>query len=155
MLTHWKRLWCWEGLGVGGKGDDRGWDGWMASPTRRTWVWVKSSSWWWTGRPGVLWFMGSQRVGHDWATELNWYDLVIPIFGAYSEKMKTGYQKDIYAAMFVKVSSVMSDCLPSPGLYSSCNFPGQKTRMGSSSLLQEIFPIQELIRGLLYCRRIL
>ena len=61
----------------------------------------------------------------------------------------------MYAAMFVKVSSVMSDCLPSPGLYSSCNFPGQKTRMGSSSLLQEIFPIQELIRGLLYCRRIL
>ena len=70
-LTHWKRLWCWEGLGVGGKGDDRGWDGWMASPTRWTWVWVNSGSWWWTGRPGVLWFMGSQRVGHDWATELN------------------------------------------------------------------------------------
>ena len=43
----------------------------MASPTRWTWVWVNSRSWWWTGRPGVLWFMGSQRVGHDWATELN------------------------------------------------------------------------------------
>ena len=71
-LTHWKRLWCWEGLGAGGKGDDRGWDGWMASLTRWTWVWVNSGSWWWTGRPGVLWFMGSQRVGHDWATELNW-----------------------------------------------------------------------------------
>ena len=54
------------------KGDDRGWDGWMASPTQWTWVWVDSGSWWWTGRPGVLWFMGSQRVGHDWATELNW-----------------------------------------------------------------------------------
>ena len=50
----------------------RGWDGWMASPTQWTWVWVDSRSWWWTGRPGVLWFMGSQRVGHDWATELNW-----------------------------------------------------------------------------------
>ena len=49
-----------------------GWDGWMASPTRWTWVWVNSGSWWWTGRPGVLLFMGSQRVGHDWATELNW-----------------------------------------------------------------------------------
>ena len=50
----------------------RGWDGWMASPTRWTWVWVNSGSWWWTGRPGVLWFMGSQRVRHDWVTELNW-----------------------------------------------------------------------------------
>ena len=64
--------WCWEGLGAGGEGDDRGWDGWMASPTRQTWVCVKSGSWWWTGRPAVLQFMGSQRVGHDWVTELNW-----------------------------------------------------------------------------------
>ena len=60
------------GIGAGGEGDDRGWDGWMASPTPWTWVWVDSGSWWWTGRPGVLQFMGSQRVGHDWATELNW-----------------------------------------------------------------------------------
>ena len=58
-------------LGRGG-GDDRGWDGWMASLTRWTWVWVNSGSWWWTGRPGMLQFMGSQRIGHDWATELNW-----------------------------------------------------------------------------------
>ena len=50
----------------------RGWDGWMALLTRWTWVWVKSRSWWWTGRPGVLQFMGSQRVGHDCVTELNW-----------------------------------------------------------------------------------
>ena len=71
-LTHWKRLWCWEGLGAGGKGDDRGWDGWMVSPTQWTWVWVNSARWWWTGRPGVLRFVGSQRVGHDWVTELNW-----------------------------------------------------------------------------------
>ena len=65
---------CWEGLGAGGEGDDRGWDGWMASQTRWTWVWVNSGRGWWTGRPGVLRFMGSQRVGHDWATELklNW-----------------------------------------------------------------------------------
>ena len=74
-LTHWKRLCCWEGLGAGGEGDDRGWDGWMASPTWWMWVWVNSGSWWWTGRPGVLWSMGSQRVGHDWATELNWTEL--------------------------------------------------------------------------------
>ena len=53
-------------------GNDRGWDGWTASPTQWTWVWVKSGSWWWTGRPCVLQFMGSQRIGHDWATELNW-----------------------------------------------------------------------------------
>ena len=71
-LTHWKWLWCWEGLGAGGEGDDRGWDGWMASLTRWMWVWVNSGSWWWTGRPGMLQFMGSQRVGHDWVTELNW-----------------------------------------------------------------------------------
>ena len=69
------RLWCWEGLGAGGEGDDRGWDGWMASPTRWTWVWVNSGSWWWTGRPGVLQFMGLQRVGHDWAAGLNWTEL--------------------------------------------------------------------------------
>ena len=64
-----------EGLGAGGEGDDRGGDGWMASLTRCTWVWMNSGSWWWTERPGVLRFMGSQRVGHDWATELNWTDL--------------------------------------------------------------------------------
>ena len=73
-LTHWRRLWCWEGLEAGGEDDDRGWDGWMASRTWWTRVWVNSGSWWWTGRPGVLRFMGSQRVGHDWATELNWTD---------------------------------------------------------------------------------
>ena len=57
-------------LKAGGEGDNRGWDGWMASPTQWTWVWVSSASWWWTGRPGVLQSMGSQRVGNDWATEL-------------------------------------------------------------------------------------
>ena len=71
-LTHWKRPWWWEGLGTGGEGDDRGWDGWMVSPTPWIWVWVNSRSWWWTGRPGMLWFRGSQRVRHDWAIELNW-----------------------------------------------------------------------------------
>jgi len=72
-LTHWKRLWCWEGLGAGREGDNRGWDGWMASPTRWTCVWVNSGSWWWTGRPGVLRFMGSQSQTwlSDWI-EVNW-----------------------------------------------------------------------------------
>ena len=68
-----ERPWCWEGLGAGGEGDDRGWNGWMTSPTRWTWVWVNSGSWWWTGRPSVLQFMGSQSWTwlSDW-TELNW-----------------------------------------------------------------------------------
>ena len=57
-LTHWKRPWCWERLKAEGEGDDRGWDGWMASPTQWTWVWVSSGSWWWTGKPGVLQSMG-------------------------------------------------------------------------------------------------
>ena len=69
-LSHLKRPWCWERLKAG-EGDDRGWDGWMASPIQWTWVWVNSRSWWWTGRPGVLRFMESKRVGHNWATELN------------------------------------------------------------------------------------
>ena len=74
-LTHWKRLWCWVGFGARGEGDDRGWDGWMASLTWWTWIWVNSRSWWSTGRPGMLRFMGSQRVRHNWVTELNWTEL--------------------------------------------------------------------------------
>ena len=61
---------------VGREGDNRGWDGWMAPATRWTWVWASSESWWWTGRPGVLQFMVSQRVRHDWATELNWTEFI-------------------------------------------------------------------------------
>ena len=62
--------WCWEGLGAEGEEDDSGWDGWMASLTWWTWVWVNSGSWWWTGRPGMLQFMELQRIGHEWVTEL-------------------------------------------------------------------------------------
>ena len=71
-LIHWKKPWCWERLRAE-EGDDRGWDGWMASPTQRTWVWASSGRWWWTGRPGVLQSMGvtkSQTWLSDW-TELN------------------------------------------------------------------------------------
>ena len=74
-LTHLKRPWFWERLKAGGEGDDRGWDGWMASLTQWTWVCVNSGIWWWTGRPGMLWFMVLQWVRHDWATELNWTDV--------------------------------------------------------------------------------
>ena len=66
-LTHWKSPWCWERLRAGEEGDNRGWDGWMASLTQWTWVWIDSGSWWWTGRPGMLQFMGSQS-----RTRLKW-----------------------------------------------------------------------------------
>ena len=86
-LTHWKRPWCWERLRARGEGDDREWDDWMASLTRWTWVWVDSRSWWWTGRPGVLWFMGLDREAWRAAvhgvtksrTQLNdWTELNLP-----------------------------------------------------------------------------
>ena len=79
-----ERPWCWERLRAGGEGDSGGWDGWMASPTQWTWVWVDSRSWWWTERPGLQWFMGSQRVGNDWATKLNWTSI-------YLETENTGF----------------------------------------------------------------
>ena len=77
-----KTLMLW---GVGGR-RRRGWQRmrWLASPTRWTWVWVNSGSWWWTGRPGVLRFMGSQRVGHDWVTELNWIEVNVNIVSLFS-----------------------------------------------------------------------
>ena len=76
-VTHLKRPWCWERLRAGGEGDNRGWGGQMASPTWWTWVWVDTGSWWWTGRPCVLQFVGLQRVRHEWATKLNWTDTTI------------------------------------------------------------------------------
>ena len=74
-LTQWKRLWYCEGLGAGEVGGDRGWDGWMASQTWWTWVWLNSRSWWWTGRPGVLRFMGWKEL--DTNERLNWTELRI------------------------------------------------------------------------------
>ena len=99
-----------EGLRAGGEGDDRGWDGWMASPTRWTWVWVNSRSLWWTGRPGELQFMGSQRVGHDWATELTNYVV--------SEKKK----KDIlcWGDELSTVTSIFKICLNNENFTSGC-----------------------------------
>ena len=69
-LTHWKRPWWQERLKAGGEGDDRGWDGWIPSPNRWTWVWASSGSWWWTGKPGMLQSIGWQIIEHDWMTEL-------------------------------------------------------------------------------------
>ena len=70
-LIHFKRLWFSERLKARGEKDDRRWEGCMASPTLWTWVWVSSRNWWWTGKPDMLQSMESQRIGHDWATELN------------------------------------------------------------------------------------
>ena len=77
--THLKSPWCWERLRAGGEGDDRGWDGWMASPTQWTWVCISSGGWWRTGKPGVVQSMRSQRVGHNWETELNWFSMTVMI----------------------------------------------------------------------------
>ena len=71
--THWKRSWCWERLKAGGERDDRGWDGWTASSTGWTWVWVGSESWWWTGKHGVLQSMGCKES--DTTEHLNWTEL--------------------------------------------------------------------------------
>jgi len=71
--SHWKRLWCWEGLGAGREGDDRGWDGWMASLTQRTWVWVNSRSWWWTGGLACCYSWGHKEL--DTTELLNWTEL--------------------------------------------------------------------------------
>ena len=77
-MSHWKRPWYWERLKARGEGDDRGWDGWMVSPTRWTWVCVSSRSWWWTGKPSARQSMGLQKVWHDWATELNFLACNLP-----------------------------------------------------------------------------
>ena len=76
-LTHLKRPWCWERLKAGRERNDRGWDGGMASPPQRAWVWANSRSWWWTEKPGMLLSAGWQRVGHDWAPELT--DYTVPL----------------------------------------------------------------------------
>ena len=123
-LTHWKRLWYWEGLGARGEGDDRGWDGWMASLTRWTWVWVNSGSWWWTGRPGVPRFMGSQRVGYNWATELNWTNAAI----THSHRLQDSEQHLFGITHFSSVRSPINAPRPPaksfPEVSKPCNQPG-------------------------------
>ena len=99
-LTHLKTPWCWESLKAGGEGDDRGWGGWMTSLIQWTWVWVKSRSWQWTGRPGVLQSMGSQRVGHDLVTELNW-GLYFPNSGIYQAVQLIPFNPSLASHQFV------------------------------------------------------
>ena len=81
-LTHLKRPWCWGRLKAGGEGDDSGWDGWIASLTQWTWVWVNSGSWWWTDRPGVLQSMGSQSRTRlsDWTTVMRLWQQIYVLF---------------------------------------------------------------------------
>jgi len=94
-----KRPWCWKRLKAGGEGDDRGWDGCMASLTQCTWIWVNSMSWWWTGRPGLLQSMGLQRVRYNWATELSWINSqmmpVLPDDGL--QLARSGFSTQFYA----------------------------------------------------------
>ena len=80
-LSHWKRPWCWERLRAEGEGDDRGWDGWMASPTQWTWVWADSGSWWWIGRPGVLCAESDMTEQLNWTDEVLTYSFVYLPFG--------------------------------------------------------------------------
>ena len=72
-------IWKVPDAGKDWRWEDRGWDAWMASPTQWTWVWINSGSWWWTGRPSMLWFIGSQRIRHEWAAELE-LDCLLSLF---------------------------------------------------------------------------
>ena len=95
--THWKRPWWWDRLKSGRKGDDRGWDGWMASLTRWTWVWASSGSWWWTGNPGVCGVTMSRTWLSNW-TELNWppksnsLGVLVPLACPQVQKSVVGYR---------------------------------------------------------------
>ena len=118
-LTHLKRPWCLERLRAEGEGDDGGWEGWMASSTQWTWVWLNFRSWWWIGRPGILQSMGSQRVRHDWATELNSHNLHFKIMGL-EQTIERSYQTHSYNIHFkmtglVIKSSQEGETLPQAG----------------------------------------
>ena len=111
-MTHLKRPWCWERMKSGGEGDNRGWNGWMASLTQWTWVWEGSGNWWWTGKPGVLQSMGSQRVRHDWATELTAW--LTEVCHSFSSKEQVSFN-------FIAVATVCSDFGAQENKI--CNFP--------------------------------
>ena len=122
-LTHWKRPWSGERLKTGGEGDDRGWDGWIASLTLWTWVWLNSQSWRWTGRPGVLQSMGSQRTGHDWVTELNWGRVRVDILALFL--ILEGRHSVFHYYVSCQFSLVAQSCptLCNPMDYSTPGFP--------------------------------
>ena len=115
-----EKPWWWESLMAGWEGDDRGWNAWMASPTQWVWVSVNSGSWWWTGRPDVLQSIVSQRVGHDWVTELN-----CALLSRFS-----------HVQLFEILLAIAHQTL------CSWNFLGKNTGVVCCALLQGIFPIQ-------------
>ena len=145
-LTHLKRLWCWERLKAGGEGDNRGCNGWMASLTQWTWVSVNSGSWWWTGRPGMLRSMGLQRVGHDWATKLNWIFFASTIYS--SQRAPCSQQEDLHIALWQPPQGgLFPSHSPSPG--PTLSNPGLMKYIGSILKLyllwdeyNELFPSQ-------------
>ena len=119
-LTHWKRPWGWERLKAGEEGDDRGWDGWMASLTWQTWVWVSSRSWWWTGKPGVLQFMGSQS--QTWLS--NWTELnYLKYFLLWPSLLFLHFQISTHSSGLSL--NVISSLKPSLILQAWISFPGQ------------------------------
>ena len=107
--TQYKRPWCWERLKAGGEKDDRGWDGWMASLAWWTSVWADSGSWWWTGKPGVLPSMESQRVGNNWVTELSWLNFDILLNFSLVSKAKANTPHLLQEILILK-----SNLLPYP-----------------------------------------
>ena len=117
-LTHWKRSWCWEKLRAGGEGEVRGWEGWMASQTQWTWVWVNSGTWWWTRRHPSC---GSWhcRVGHDWVTDLSWIE---PSSGAYRlyDRANSNLHEDLHQDTTLRTGAasasvpVAGHCQPTP-----------------------------------------
>ena len=125
-------------LKVGGEGDNRGWDCWMASQTQWTWVWVSSGSWWWTGKPGMLQSMGSQRVGHIWASELNSYKWNREKW--YWWTYLQGRNRDRTCGHSGVGESGTNEESESE---SPWNSPSQNAWVGVHSLLQGIFPTQD------------
>ena len=112
-LTHLKRPWCWERLNAGGEGDKRGWDGWMASPTRWTWVWACTRHWWWIGKLGMLQSIRLQRVRHKWMTELKNNMVTVFVFGESTNwpmMCQAGIVSIVTALPSVQFSSVAQSC---------------------------------------------
>ena len=105
-----------------GEGDARGWDGWMASLTQWTWVWVNSGSWWWTGSPGVLWFMGSQRVGHDRATERNWTESLLKTLNGSPLPLRVFWTQSFFSVSALSTTSHLTSTLDYLSLQHPCDF---------------------------------
>ena len=125
------------GIGAGGEGDDRGWDGWKASPTQWTWVWINSRSWWWTGSPGMLRFMGPQIVGHNWATKLNWTELKHKVLQKQRGKKTkfSGNQERIPEALILKLDFIHFKVWSSSSAFLFLRFANDRLRKKKKSEL--------------------